>query len=680
MTPEATKEIIQSMWDKSVFPNGRKVVTLDFETYYDDEYSLRKISTSEYIRDRRFKAQMVGIKIGKGETKIYQADEIEAALHSIDWSDAHLLCHNTAFDGFILSDRYGITPKYYFDTLSMARGLHSNEIGANLNAVAQFYGKGNKLPDVLDKSKGVRVWDEALTQAVGAYCKQDVDLTYQIFLEMGDNYPQSELDLINLTIRMFCESPLLVDIERARKEYKREKDERVEKLLSVVPEEMFESDALLKSTPEKQLKGIARKLLIASRLIGSNARFSKLLEDVGVTPPMKISPAWLNKPPEERDEKKKWTHAFSKTDLEFIGLPDDVEQLSKGLDLSKHKGVEKLSERQEYVQRLVDARLVVKSTMNINRAERFIKAGEGGKPIPIGYSYYRAHTGRFGGNNKLNMQNLPRGGELRKSILAQPNHVLVVCDSSQIEVRVNAWMWDQLDLLELFAKNRDVYSEFATKLYGRTITKKNELERHIGKQAVLGLGYGMGWKTYQLNMAKGFGGRRVSLTDEESVNIVTTYRTQNSMIVNGWGICKTIIFNMASGQIGEWKCIKWGKEHIELPNGMHLKYPYLHNRTTDEGSEWVYKVKDAWVRIYPSKLTENIVQALARIVVTDQMLAIDKQYRVVMTTHDEVVAHCKAEEADDCFAFMLECMKTTPKWCPTLPLAAEGGYAENYSK
>ena len=130
-----------------------RLVTLDFETYYDQDYTLSKLSTSEYVRDPRFKAQMVGIKIGLKPTKWYPAAKVAAALKTINWATHSVLCHNTQFDGFILSHHYGIVPVMYYDTLSMARGLHSNEIGASLDEVAQFYGKGSKIEGALDAAK-----------------------------------------------------------------------------------------------------------------------------------------------------------------------------------------------------------------------------------------------------------------------------------------------------------------------------------------------------------------------------------------------------------------------------------------------------------------------------------------------------------------------------------------------
>lgn len=144
--------------------NMAKVVTVDFETYFDVDYTLRKLSTSEYVRHPLFKIQMVGIKIGNRPTKIYDGKKGTAALKAIDWTTHSLLCHNTAFDGFIMSHHMGIVPYLYHDTLSMARGLHSNEVDGDLDSVAKFYGGAGKVEGFLEKTKGVRDWPPALFQ------------------------------------------------------------------------------------------------------------------------------------------------------------------------------------------------------------------------------------------------------------------------------------------------------------------------------------------------------------------------------------------------------------------------------------------------------------------------------------------------------------------------------------
>lgn len=668
-------------------PDWSKLVSLDFETFFDDNYTLKKMSTSEYVRDKRFKAQMVGIKIGRRKTKIVLASKIKTELQAIDWKTHSLLSHNTAFDGLILSHHYGIVPKFYYDTLSMARGLHSNDIGASLDEVAAYYGKGNKIPDVLERTRGVLVWDKQLNEDAGLYCANDVDLMYEIFIEMLKVYPHSEIELIHLIIQMFCDPVLKVDIPRVQAEYDREVERRKSLLLQTIDNIKEVPEGLLKGA-EKLLQGEERMMLIAKRIVGSSEKFADLLRAEGVDPPKKISPAWIKTPKEERTDDKKWAYAFAKTDEEFITLPDRFEEWAADLDLNNKRDIPKLAARQERIQNLIDVRLAVKSTTNITRAARFLEAGRDGMSLPAGYAYYRAHTGRLGGNNKMNMQNLTRKGELRLSILAPPGHNLVVGDSGQIECRVNGWLWGQDDLLDAFRAadqgvGRDAYCNFADNVFGRVITKKDEEERFVGKVCVLGLGFMMGGPKLQLTFAKGaLGGPRMYFELDRCKDIVGTYRRKNYRIVEGWEICKGIIEDMAAGRTGRWKCISWEKNTIWLPNGMALKYPDLRKSRNEETGwdEWTYQSKTMRKKIYGGLLCENIVQALARIIVMWQMLQINKTYRPVMTTHDEIVVLARTRSAPKADHMLHKIMCTPPEWCPDLPLNSEGGYAVNYSK
>ena len=199
---------------------------------------------------------------------------------------------------------------------------------------------------------------------------------------------------------------------------------------------------------------------------------------------------------------------------------------------------------------------------------------------------------------------------------------------------------------------------------------------------VLGLGFQMGAPKFQMTLAKGaLGGPPVYFELSECHRIVNTYRNRNYKIRDGWGICTGIIEDMAEGREGSYKCLNWEKGVLWLPNGMSLKYPDLRKRTGDKGwDEWTYQSGDMRSKIYGGLLCENIVQALARIIVASQMLAIDRKYRVVMTTHDEAVALPKTREAQKCFDYMTLCFRTAPAWCPDIPLNSEGGYASNYSK
>lgn len=669
-------------------PDWARLVSLDFETYYDQDYTLSKLSTSEYIRDQRFKAQMLGIKVGNGKTRIIPAAKIRAELGKINWATHSLLCHNTQFDGFILSHHYGIHPAYLYDSLSMARGLHSNDIGAGLDEVSVFYGGGGKIEGSLEKTKGVLNWDKKLFAETAIYCANDVDEMVRVFKLMLPKMPADEMDLIDLTCRMFCSPVLKVDIPRVEKELERELARREVLMYDAVTPADWEDAKLLKGK-EKELEGKERDMLIIKRVIGSNEKFADLLRAEGVEPPMKISPAWMKLGKEEREspegEARKYAYAFAKDDIKFTDLPNMVEDW--GFDLEKPEQVKLMVAKQERLQALVDVRIAVKSTTNVTRAERFLTAGKDGMSLPVGYAYYRAHTGRWGGQNKMNMQNLTRGGELRLSIMAPKGHQIAVQDSGQIECRVNGWLWGQDDLMQAFRDadrgiGRDAYCNFADHVYGRTITKADKVERFVGKVCVLGLGFQMGPAKLQITFAKGaLGGPPVHFPLEQCKVIVNTYRMKNNKIQAGWKICQNIIEDMAAGREGSYGPLNWEANTIWLPNGMALKYPDLKKSMGDKGwEEWTYQAKDQRKKIYGGLLCENIVQALARIIVAWQMLQISRKYRVVMTTHDEVVAMPKTAQAEACIKFMAKWMSTAPAWCSDIPLNCEGGYDARYSK
>ncbi len=678
-----------------------RLVVLDFETYFSTDYTLKKLSTSEYIRDPRFKAHMCGIKIGKAAIKVYPTDKIQAALDAIDWTTHSLLCHHTQFDGLILSHHYGVFPHFMYDSLSMVRGLYSNDVSSGLDAAAEYLGVGNKVAGVLMEMKDVETLPPALYKKGAKYCAQDVNLTLDIFKLMAPQLPHDEFELIDLTIKMFTDPVLKVDIPLVEKELANEiarkeallfsslgKPKVVEKLLKTAVATRPEITALKK-------KGIIdptpREIVLyrAKKAIGSNEVFAQLLRDAGVEPPVKVSDAYKK----NRDESKKYTYAFAQTDLAFTSLTE--------WPVAR-------------VRELVEVRLSVKSTTNETRASRFITAGSNGYCLPVYLKYAGAHTWRWSGGNKMNLQNLTREdpddpdntGILRKSILAPKGYQVVVVDSGQIEARVNAWLWDQVDLLNDFRRsdeyeaeqnklpkdqrkpatgiNRDAYCKFGDTVYGREILKKDKLERFVGKIAVLGLGYQMGWAKFQNTLALGTMGPAVFLSEAQCKVIVNAYRRKNNAIVAGWKYCSEVILpGMANGVPGAWKCISWDKDYLLLPNGVKLKYPKLRcERNQDtEWDEWTYERKGERVKIYGGLLTENIVQALARIIVAQQMLEIARKgWRVVTMTHDEVVAIAKRVSAAKCFREMTACMKVPPDWCADIPLNCEGGYADNYSK
>jgi DNA polymerase I-like protein with 3'-5' exonuclease and polymerase domains len=601
------------------------IITVDFETYYSADLGFAKQTTEEYVRDPRFEVVGVAVQINDGEPEWFTGDSINtyAFLKKFDWENSLALAHNAMFDGFILTEHFAIKPKGWLDTLSMGRALHGTNVGGSLKVLAEFYGIGEKGTEVND-AKGLRRTDfpkEQLAQ-YGEYCKNDVRLTWDLFNCMSQDFPPTELRLIDLTIRMFTEPVLALDEGLLNVHLHKERQRKAELL------ENFDKDTLM-----------------------SNPQFAELLTAYGVVPPMKKSPAT-----------GKETYAFAKTDEAFKEL---------------------LEHPNPAVQALVAARLGTKSTIEESRTERFIGiARRGAMPVPL--RYYAAHTGRWGGDDKLNLQNLPRGSALKKAILAPAGYMMIDSDSSQIEARTLAWLAGQDDLVEAFDRGEDVYKIMASAIYGKAVEEITKDERFVGKTTILGAGYGMGAAKFQAQL-KNFG---VAVSLEEAKRIIDTYRATYPRITALWKAASVALEAILRDQLtmlGRDGVLKIeGKGGIRLPNGLYIRYPNLRQKTDEETgkTEIVYDTKKGRAiipnRIYGGKVIENVCQALARIIIGDQMLMIAKKYHVVMTVHDAVACIVRTEEVKTAQEYVELCMRIRPKWGMELPLNCESGYGESY--
>jgi DNA polymerase len=614
------------------------IVTIDFETYYDRDYSLSKMTTESYIRDKRFQVIGVAVKVNNNKTEWYSGDDVGSFLDSLMLSDKYLLAHHSAFDGAILSWHYNIKPKFWFDTMSMARPKHSMTIGCSLNALSSCYKIGQKGTEVLN-ALGKRLEDftsEELKSYAG-YCINDVELTYKLFKVLAKGFPQSELKVIDQTIRMYTEPELEIDEALL-----------TDHLSMITANKQKLVDTLTTKTSGSQVK----------KVLMSNNMFAEILKKVGVAPPTKVSIRTGEK-----------TFAFAKTDKQFTSLMEHPKPI---------------------VQQLVSARLGVKSTIEETRTENLINVKQRGK-LPIMLNYYGAHTGRFSGGDKLNLQNLPRNGVIRKALTVPQDKMLIACDSSQIEARMVAYISGQKDLVEAFRQGRDVYSEFASEVYGRKVTKKDKLERFVGKTCILGLGYGMGAEKFRNTLALGQGGMSVDIDINEAQRIVNLYRQKNHRIVSFWSVCDYALRGILHGREDSIcdDMLEYDSKGIVLPNNLRIRYPML--RRSRDGFEYISnartyrklkttgKIEDKeWTKIYGGKVTENIVQALARIVISEQMVELGKQYRVLFQVHDELILLVDAKKVSQVREHVETTMSTPPIWAGDLPVACESGIGYNY--
>ena len=605
------------------------LITLDFETYYDKVYSLRKLTTEAYVRDPLFEVIGVAIKVNNKPTEWASGTKQQIAryLGTFDWTDSMVLAHNTMFDGAILSWCFGICPRMYADTLCIARALHGTEASASLKALSERYDIGVKGTEVLD-ALGKRREDFTTEEleAYGDYCINDVELTYKLFRLMSRRFPKSEIRLINHTLKMYTDPTLELDVDLLTSHLDDIK-QRKDKLLE---------DAGL--TDKKDLM--------------SNPKFAELLKNLGVTPPMKISPTT-----------DKETFAFAKNDEQFKAL-------------AVHED--------DKVQALVSARLGLKSTLEETRTQRFIDiAGRGLLPVPV--RYYAAHTGRWGGDDKINLQNLPsrgpNGKKLKSSIVAPEGHSLIDCDSSQIEARVLAWLAEQDDLVDQFDKGEDVYKHMASAIYGVPTDEVSKSQRFVGKTTILGAGYGMGAVKFQAQLA----GMDVDIKLDEARRIINIYRETNGAISQLWVDANNMIQHMQRGdnvQFGREDVLKVNARNnaIILPSGLPMFYHGLAVEKTTSGTEYTYKTRKGPNRIYGGKVVENVCQAIARCIIGHQMLLLAKQYKAVLTVHDSIIICVPDEELTAARTYMEECMSQTPHWAEGLPITCESGTGKSYGE
>ena len=312
-----------------------KLIFCDFETAYDRQFSLAKLTTEEYVRDRRFETIGIAIKEGlDGETKWYPKPEVKRILPTIDWSNALVVAQNTAFDGAILKWRYGVNPKGWIDIMGMSRALYPHEKSHSLKAQAERAGVGQKGDEVI-AALGKRYLDFSPEELAryGGYCINDVELTAKLFKRYMDaGFPMQELRLMDLTLRMFIDARLRLDVPLLEQHLQ---DVRANKA------------ALLERVTARF--GSAES---AKSVLMSNPQFAEALRELGVEPPMKVSPTT-----------GKEAYAFAKTDEAFKALEE-------------HPNPD--------VQALVAARLGTKTTIEETRTESLISvAGRGRLPIML---------------------------------------------------------------------------------------------------------------------------------------------------------------------------------------------------------------------------------------------------------------------------------------------------------
>lgn len=619
-------------------------VVLDAETFFSDDYSLRKMATSTYIRDPRFKVHGWAMKVNGGAPKWLGHDEFAQLATLFPWDKSAIIGHNLIFDGSILNWKYGIKPRLWVDTLGMARYVVGNRSAKfGLDHIAQYYGRPGKIKGAaLNEVKGVRDPSPAQLKRLGLYALDDADDTWHIFQEMKPWFPEMEYWVMDWTIRMFVNPLLMLDHDI---------------LEELHLDEVARKKELLKSLPYTKTQ------------LSSNEQFAEILRDWGIEPPTKTSKTT-----------GKETYAFAKNDLAFQDMKDEHPEVDD----------------------IIEGRLAVKSTITETRAARFRDlAKEGPWSVPLNYAGAK-QTKRLSGGQSQNPQNLSArgpGARIRSAIYAPKGCVIYVIDSSNIELRTNAAMSGQYDVIERLVSGMDEYATFAQRIYSKPINKgDNPTERNVGKVAVLSLGYQSGGVTYR-GMLKAQTG--LLLPIEECEGVVRTYRGTYKRIARSWREMKRRLDVLSNGEVPpnlddeppiEFFVREEGAGVItggfrSLYSGATVEWPNLRWEKIEKDGEMRNALLhtangSGWKSIYGGRAIENMSQFLAREIVNWQMKLIWEQtgFRPQLQVHDELVYVVPKGIAEDFAVIAKACMTGPVTWWPKVICAAEDHIVHRYGE
>lgn len=621
---------------------------LDFETYYDREYSLKKMTPAEYIFDPRFETICLGVAEGGGDGYIVDGPDVARFLGTVGQRQCTTVTYNALFDNAILAWRYDFVPARMVDGLGMARSLLGSRLRSlGLGAVAEHLKvgvKGDEIHQAIGMHRNDLLQDRDLWARYRAYCLNDTILLREIFIRLHREFPAEEYPVMDAVLRC-CIEP------------------------------RFECDVDLLQGHLQNIRMEKQRLCDAAGLdrdrVSGNASFIAALEAQGVeieTKPGKRGPI----------------PAIAKTDAFMQSLLED--------------------ERPE-VQCLAAARLGVKSTLEERRSERLIAIAElpwlNGMPMmPIPLRYSGAHTWRLSGDWRINMQNLPsaRAGDpvLRKALLAPPGHKVIVGDLAQIEARLVAWFCNCEGLIDEFKNKRDPYSRLAEQIFNHPVDKDTlgGVARHIGKAGILGCGYGMGPEKFYHSVLRQ---SRAALskaqmeilndiwTADLAANTVYAYRNRYSEVRAMWGYLNNALEGPWMGKIHAPPAVHHPIriEHrddcgiVVGPGGREIRYP---SPMVDQAGDIYWFSAGVPHKIYGAAFLENIIQFLARIVLFDIAMRLKSRYGLtfVHQVHDELVFIVPDDVVDAHKNNLMDEMQLPPSWCSDLALDCDVSYAQRY--
>lgn len=649
--------------------SGLPLLVLDLETYYDREFSLSKLEPLPYITDPRFHIHGLAIRHPDGRAEFRM--DARAALDELKVSygeqleKAAVVMHNAYFDALALNIHYGFKAVNMIDTMLLSRLRFGASVSHDLRSVAErlrLPAKGH-----LEFMEGVRHPTPEQVRQLTEYAILDVELTHDIAVQLLPYALHVPLELwaMEFSIRQLVERPLGVDA-------------------TAVTEG-------LKSLSEDVQAAIDRSGYSAAQL-RSAEKFADALDLLLAT------------------TGRKTTRKQGKT--------GQIPALSK----KDHAAQQLFMDADPKVRSLMEARRIIMSEpMQHSRLDFLRVAAERLGKVHLQLSYGVAGPGRFQGGGGFNAQNLSKraiGGELisasiRRAIRAPAGYVFVSADAAQIEARILAYMAGETALHASFARGEDVYSDFAAAQFSTKVRKprpgdpeelaaKMKVLRQVGKQAILGLGYGMGVEKFNdtlraepmLQSLFDAG----ELTTGKIAGIQGNYRKRYPNIPKFWSDCeyafRSAMVGVASSVAGCKFSCAGSTVTITLRSGRAIVYPdtrldthpptprsYIdasgrHQTFTPTAPGILYAEGK---NVYGGLIAENIVQATARDILVHVLYRLETTgFNVVFHCHDSVTVLSRASEVPLVEQALIQAWTTVPSWSPGLVLAAETVAGANF--
>ena len=646
---------------------------LDFETYYDSKskYGLTTLTIPEYVHDPRFHVHGLATRRPDGRTE-FRTDvreclaELQEAFGS-EFEQTIIVCHNAMFDLYILNHIYGLRSRFFTDTMLLSYHVHGRPSqgggeSASLSSLANKYGLRSK--GDLSFMEGVRHPNAQQQADLADYAKNDVEITAKLvdLLLPKITRPEVELHILMHTVRLFTERSIQIDVNRI---------------------------GLLEQTCCDQVSAHLESAGVTAKAVSGSKAFTKLLQQAlslsQRSVPMKMGKSGL-------------IPATAKTDQEMQALANDDDPHVMALALARlgQKGLD------QKLARLHKLRCITSAT---------------GGYLPPYLVYYGSHTGRFAGGGGFNIQNMARTGQglkIRELLVPRPGNVFIIADLAQIEARITAWLAGEDGMVRDFEQGHDVYSRFASATFGVVVRKPDEDDspevhaelgrfRQVGKQAVLGLGFGMGAKKFMQTLQADR--QTKSMFDHGELNaarcyqIVTDFRDTYARIRNLWRELEAAVKKAADGVCGTVGPlqIRCDQEDLllVLPSGRALRYanvrwdfsPQTISYLDDEGVEREFSsdgpgvVYGNNVHLYGGKITENVVQAIARDLLVDAILQVESDgLPVAFHVHDEVIVEVAEAQATAATDTVRQIMCVKPAWALGLPIECETKVSACYGK